>query len=75
MACKLPDAMQGPAEDPCLTVVREDFGGAVERSVLTTHLRGKLGCSEDAARMRISRAVRQGRLQLSDDGREISIPW
>ncbi len=75
VACKLPDAMQGPAEDPCLTVVREDFGGAVERSVLTTHLRGKLGCSEDAARMRISRAVRQGRLQLSDDGREISIPW
>lgn len=74
VACDIPAAAP-VAEDPCVGVLRDDFGGSGDRIVFTTRLSEKLGCSTDAARMRIGRAVRTGKLQLSDDGREVSIPW
>lgn len=76
VGCELPAAGSEPApEEPYLTILRDELGGAAERSVLTTQLAERLGCSSGAAKMRIGRAIRTGRLALSDDGREVSIPW
>ena len=49
--------------------------GAAERIALIRRVAEKLGWTEAAARMRILRGVKTGRLALSGDGCEISIPW
>ncbi|WP_418992060.1 AAA family ATPase [Alistipes sp.] len=72
--CDLPQT--GPAgEDPCVTLLRDELGGMAQRALLTTRLSQQMDCSVDAVRMRITRAIRAGRLSLSEDGREVSIPW
>lgn len=73
VACDLPAS--GDDDEPHLTILRDDFGGSAPRGALTARLVEKLGCTEDAARMRIGRGIRTGKLSLSDDGSEVSIPW
>ena len=74
VACGLP-AESPAAAEPWYAILRDDFGGVAERRLLTTRLAEKLGCSAAAAKMRVGRAIRTGKLSLSDDGREVSIPW
>lgn len=74
VVCDLPSA-GSDSEDPCVAVLRDELGGAGERALLMERMVEQLGCSQAAARMRIGRAIRTGKLDLSDDGREVSIPW
>lgn len=48
--------------DRLLQIVRTEYGGVVERSVLAHKLREELGLGRTAALMRIARALRGGRL-------------
>ena len=48
--------------DRLLQIVRTEYGGVVERSVLAHKLREELGLGRTAALMRIARALRSGRL-------------
>ena len=45
-----------------LQLIRTEYGGVVERSVLAHKLREVLGLGRTAALMRIARALRSGRL-------------
>lgn len=74
VACDMPIAGAGSG-DPCVMVLRDELGGAAERIALIRRVAEKLGCTEAAARMRVLRGVKTGRLALSGDGCEISIPW
>ena len=74
VVCDLPSA-GSDSEDPCVTVLRDELGGAGARALLMERMVEQLGCSQAAARMRIGRAIRTGKLDLSDDGHEVSIPW
>lgn len=70
--CELPSQT---GEDPCVRLLRDEFGGAVERSVLVGRMAQTEGIPNVTARVRVTRAVKRGLLTLSDDGREVSIPW
>lgn len=48
--------------DRLLQIVRTEYGGVVERTVLAHKLREELGLGRTAALMRIARALRSGRL-------------
>lgn len=62
-----------PKESPELALLRREFGGAVERSVLIHKLRER-GCSEGVAKMRVSRAIRRGLMQYDELSRIVSLP-
>lgn len=62
--CDLPTESQGK-EDEVVTVLRDHFGGAVERPVLTHKLEQLLGLNPSTAKMRISRALSKGVLLQS----------
>lgn len=53
-------------EGAIASLVESEYGGAVERSVLTSRLMSELSLSESAARMRISRAVRSGQVGFTE---------
>ena len=74
VACNIPTVGPDPG-DPCVATLHDDLGGAADRTTLTRRIAEKLGCTESAAKMRVSRALKTGRLALSTDGHEISIPW
>jgi hypothetical protein len=57
--CTLPTESQGK-EDEVVTILRDHFGGAVERTVLTHKLEQLLGLTSAASKMRIARALRKG---------------
>lgn len=59
--CSLPTESQNK-EDEVVTVLRDHFGGAVERSVLTHKLEEVVGLNNASAKMRIQRAIRKGTL-------------
>lgn len=64
--CELP--MESIAPDQMAAVILRDmYGGAVERQVLTKRLVSDYGLSQDAARMRISRAIRNGNIVADGD--------
>ena len=74
----LPELCDLPAqtgEDPCVRLLRDEFGGAVERSVLIRRMVEADGIPQVTAKVRVTRAIKRGVLALSDDGREVSIPW
>lgn len=54
-------------------LLRDSFGGAVERSVLISKLRER-GCGESMAKMRISRAIQRGALQFDEATKIVSLP-
>ena len=61
--CTLPTESQN-GEDEVITILRDYFGGAVERPVLTHKLEDVLGLNPSTAKMRVARAIRKGQLQL-----------
>lgn len=74
----LPELCDLPAQtgdDACVRLLRDEFGGAVERSVLIRRMTETEGIPNVTARVRVTRAVKRGLLTLSDDGREVSIAW
>ena len=62
--CSLPTESQSK-EDEVVTILRDHFGGAVERSVLTHKLEEVLGVVRHAAQMRIRRAIDRGNVTLN----------
>lgn len=74
----LPELCDLPAQEeqnPCIDLLRNEFGGAVERAVLISRMAQAEGIPHVTARVRVTRAIKRGQLTLSDDGREVSIPW
>lgn len=69
--CDLP--MPPESDNSCVKLLREEFGGAVERPVLVRRLALAAGIPESAAKMRVHRALRQGLLRASEDGREVTV--
>lgn len=65
--CPLPTEGEQSYAD-VVAVVRELGGISVERKLVTTKLAERLQCSENNARVRISRAVRQGLILTSESG-------
>ena len=64
--CNLPTEML-TKEDEVVAVVRDDFGGSIERKVLINKLQQTLGLARTAAQMRVSRAIRKGILLQNDN--------
>ena len=62
--CSLPTESQCN-DDEVVTILRDHFGGAVERAVLTHKLEQVLGLNNATAKMRIQRAIRKGALLKS----------
>ena len=61
--CELPD--QSP-QNELIDLVRQLYGGVIERSVLTTKLQ-ELGDTENNARVKISRAIKRGQLHYDEE--------
>lgn len=70
--CDLPNQ---PDENPLVRLLREEFGGGVERPVFVKRLAETEGISHTAAKVRVVRALKRRILSLSDDAREVIIPW
>lgn len=68
--CDLP----AESDNVCVRVLQNEFGGAVERPVLSRRIAEAEGCSPNAAQVRITRAIRRGLLRASEDGREVLLP-
>lgn len=74
----LPELCDLPAqggENPCVRLLRDEFGGAVGRGVLIRRMAGAENIPVSTAKVRVTRAIKRGVLALSDDGSEVSIPW
>ncbi|MEE1167652.1 MAG: AAA family ATPase, partial [Alistipes sp.] len=69
--CNLPS--DSNLENPVVTILRQHFSGAVERTTLATKCQELLGITSDNARMKIHRLVKQGTL-TKDDGNIIRLP-
>lgn len=70
--CDLPN-QQG--ENPLVALLRDEYGGAVERPVFVRCVAEREGISLTAAKVRVVRAIKRRQLALSDDAREVTIPW
>ncbi len=68
--CDMPQERSG--EDCCVSVLREHFGGVAERELLTVKLSETMGVSINAARIRISRAIKRGILQLQPEANTLT---
>lgn len=76
----LPVAAPLPAEESgassvgeCLRLVRDEYGGAIERRVLLQRMQQD-GASPSCALMRLRRALQRGELRLSEDERLVCLP-
>ena len=56
-----------------VAILRDCFGGAVERNVLLSKLRER-GCGESMARTRITRAIKRGAMHLDEVTKIVSLP-
>lgn len=65
VVCDLP--AEPLKEDVVAHIVREEYGGVVERKVLTNKLITSLSLVDGAARMRITRAIKRGALIVDGD--------
>ena len=54
-------------EEEVVAVVRDSFGGSIERKVLVNKLQQTLGLARTTAQMRVSRAIRKGVLLQNDN--------
>ena len=54
-------------EEEVVAVVRDSFGGSIERKVLVNKLQQTLGLARTTAQMRVSRAIRKGVLFQNDN--------
>lgn len=72
----LPVLCDMPAEpdNSCVRLLREEYGGAVERAVITRRIAEAENCTLNTARVKVTRAVKRGLLRASNDGREVSLP-
>ena len=70
VVCDLP--AEPLKEDVVAHIVREEYGGVVERKVLTNKLITSLSLVDGAARMRITRAIKRG--ALIADGNYLRLP-
>ncbi|MBR3773299.1 MAG: hypothetical protein IKK86_02585, partial [Alistipes sp.] len=62
-----------PKESLVVTVLREHYGGQIERSVLINKLK-ELGLSEVNAKVTVSRAISRGVVQYSERTKIVSLP-
>ena len=58
-------------EDEVAAILRNNFGGSVERKVLVNKLQETLGIGYNAVQMRISRALRKG--MIAQNGEVVSL--
>ena len=63
--CNLPS--ESNLENPVVAILRQHFSGAVERMTLTTKCQELLGITQDNARMKIHRLIKQGTLSKDDN--------
>ena len=63
--CDLPG--QSDPGDYVIAMLRDSYGGKVERQVLLNKMREQLSITSAAARMKLLRLTRSGRLQADDD--------
>jgi hypothetical protein len=68
--CSLPTETQSK-EDEVVAVLRDHFGGSVERAVLSHKLEEVLGLNRTTASMRIYKLIRKGLVNV--DGKVISL--
>lgn len=68
--CDLPT---GPVEDLTVRLLKEEYGGAADRAVLTKRLADQEGISLQVARVRVCRAIKRGFLQADNDGRDVKV--
>ena len=66
--CELPREVTERSGSEVLLAVREAGGNFVERKVVVSKLCERLGCNENVARIRISRALKRGDLQEEANG-------
>lgn len=69
--CDLP--AQTSAQDICVRILRDEFGGASERSLLIDKVMQSEGCSINLARVRVTRAIQRGLIRQSEDCREVML--
>lgn len=68
--CELPVEMPSNESD-CVRILREEFGGAVERKLLCHKMESVLGITQSYASMKIMRAIERG--QLRSDGKVVMV--
>lgn len=64
--CALPTENE-PRVDPLIKLLRDEYGGGIERSVLVSKLQERLNMSQSAAQMRILRSAQRGIIKITDD--------
>lgn len=70
--CDLPSQS---GEHPLVKLLRDEFGGGVERAVFIRRVAETEGITPTAAKVRVTWALKRRQLALSDDAREVTIPW
>ena len=60
--CEIPANSGREADDICVSVMRNEYPNGIERKVLTEKLVSNYGLSQSAARVRLSRSIKSGRL-------------
>ncbi len=67
----LPELAPLPAEqeseDSCVTILRDHFGGTAERELLISKLSEVKALSHNAAKIRVSRSIKRGAINLKED--------
>jgi hypothetical protein len=67
--CDIPS--ENPSTDPIITILKDFYGGSVERATLTHKVVEQLGINEGTAKMRIHRLISRGKLIALD--REVKV--
>ena len=70
--CALPT--ESVVENPVVRILRDYYGGAVERDTLTSKLESLLGKSRASARMTISRALNMGLVIMDTANKLVTLP-
>lgn len=69
--CELPS--EDKAEDLCVKILRDEYGGAVERMVLINKVIEVSGSSRNAAQVRVHRAIKSGLVDFDTNTGIISL--
>lgn len=70
--CEIPRISE--KENSCVAIMRNFFPNGVERTVLVTKIEEELGISNSNAKVKVSRAIKSGILELQGNGNVVVIP-